>query len=156
MAPGCWIESVVSFKMSGHLDEILAESPERAKQLLQEAGLSYFLVLKDARLLDLLPYSKLFAPDTIGQYLGIKWTDGSAFLLTWIGPETTLIGPEFLKVYTELLDQAELLDRPEMHWFQFSRLAPQMAVATTGLRSKAWGAPAEFPWRMPPPDETKN
>ena len=89
MAPGCWVESVVSFKMSGRLDEILTASPERAKQLLQEAGLNYFLVSEDARLIDLLPYSKLFAPDTIGRYLGIKWTDGTTFLLTWVGPDTT-------------------------------------------------------------------
>ena len=41
---GCWVESVVSFKMSGRLDEILTAPPERAKQLLQEAGLNYFLV----------------------------------------------------------------------------------------------------------------
>ena len=77
MVPDCWIESVVSFKMSSRLDEVLTASPERAKQLLQEAGLNYFLVVdKDARLIDLLPYSKLFAPDAIGRYLGVKWTDG--------------------------------------------------------------------------------
>jgi len=53
--------------------------------------------------LDLLPYSKLFAPDTIGDYLGIKWTDGSAFLLTWSGPDTTPITSEFLEIYRKRL-----------------------------------------------------
>jgi hypothetical protein len=147
MVPDCWVESVVSFKMSGRLDEILTASPERAKQLLQEAGLNYFLVSNDARLIDLLPYSKLFAPDMIGRYLGIKWTDGSAFLLTWIGPGTTPLTPEFLNIYRDLLD------KPELIWFRFSRLIPQIAAATAQLRAKAWGAPAEFAWRASRPED---
>jgi len=149
MVPGCWVESVVSFKMSGKLDEILTAPPERARQLLQDAGLNYFLVSEDARLIDLLPYSKLFAPDTIGRYLGIKWTDGTTFLLTWVGPDTTPLTPEFSKIYRQLLD------KPEMLWFQFSRLIPQIVAATAGLRAKPWGAPVEFAWRsLLPPDGT--
>jgi hypothetical protein len=145
MVPGCWVESVVSFKMSGKLDEIVTGSPDEAKRLLQEAGLNYFLVSQGSRLIDLLPYSKLFAPDTIGQYLGIKWTDGSAFLLTWIGPNTTPLTPQFFEMYRALLD------RPEMPWFRFSRLVGQyIAPATAALRSKQWGAPVEFAWRVPP------
>ena len=100
MAPGCLIESVISFKMSGRLDEILGGDPELAKQRLQEAGLNYFLFMKDYRMIDLLPFSRLFAPETIGRYLGVKWSDGSTFLLTWIGPDTTPIGPDFLEAYT--------------------------------------------------------
>ncbi len=88
MVPGCFIESVISFKMSGRLDEILGGDPELAKQRLQEAGLNYFLFMKDYRMIDLLPFSRLFAPETIGRYLGVKWSDGSTFLLTWIGPDT--------------------------------------------------------------------
>jgi hypothetical protein len=149
MVPGCWVGSVVSFKMSGKLDEIVTASPERAKQLLQEVGLNYFLIAKDSLLLDLLPYSKLFAPDTIGRYLGIKWTDGSAFLLTWSSPQTTPLTPEFYKVYQALLD------RPENPWFRFSRLVNEhIGPATAALRAKRWGAPVEFVWRAPPPDGT--
>lgn len=150
MVPGCWIESVVSFKMSGKLDEIVTSSPDRAKQLLAEAGINYFLVMKDGLLLDLLPYSRLFAPETIGDYLGIKWTDGSAFLLGWKGPGVTPITPEFLEVYREMLRKRE---HP---WFRFSRLVPQLPAATTALRTKPWGVAPEFPWRAPPPDGTVN
>ncbi len=150
MVPGCWMESVVSFKMSGKLDEIVTGSPERSRDLLREAGLDYFLVIEDTILLDLLPYSALFRPNTIGEYLGIKWTDGTAFLLTWIGPETTPITSDFLEIYTQLLRKRE---HP---WFRFSKLAPQMTVATESLRNKVWGAPPDFPWRRPPPDGTIN
>jgi len=141
MVPGCWIESVLSFKLSGQLDEIVAGPPDKAKQLLQEVGINYFLVLDDVPLLDILPYSNLFAPDTIGRYLGVKWTDGTAFLLTWIGPGTTPITPEFLKIYKERLNQ------PEPQWFQFRRLASQIAAAMVSLREKNWGEPTDFAWR---------
>jgi hypothetical protein len=152
VAPGCWIESVYSFKMSGRLDEIVTAAPERSKQLLQEAGLNYFLVARDSRLIDLLPYSKLFAPDVIGRYLAIKWTDGTAFLLTWIGsPGTTPITPEFIDSYKKLLDQP---DQPET---RFRYLAPQLAEVTDKLRNKSWGTPAKFahqPTPAPAPDGT--
>ena len=107
MAPGCLIESVVSFKMSGRLDEILGGEPDHAKLLLQQAGINYFLFSKDFRLRDLLPHSKLFAPDNIADYLGVKWSNGSTYLLTWRGPDTKPIGAEFLEDYKQRLDRPE-------------------------------------------------
>ena len=145
MVPGCLIESVISFKMSGRLDDILGGDPELAKQRLQEAGLNYFLFMKDARLRDLLPYSKLFAPDTIGDYLGVKWTDGSTFLLTWIGSQTSPLGADFFSAYRMRLAEA---DEP---WFLFSRLAPQIVHLSPQVRSQA--APIlmnALPWRHKP------
>jgi hypothetical protein len=144
MVPGCLIEDVISFKMSGRLDEILGGDPELAKQRLQEAGLNYFLFLKDYRVLDLLPYSHLFAPETIGSYLGVKWSDGSAFLLTWIGPDTTPIGPDFLEAYTRLRAAPDALQ-----WFKFDELAPLIAATAPRMRAATrWGAAGRlFTWR---------
>jgi hypothetical protein len=144
MVPGCLIEDVISFKMSGRLDEILGGDPELAKQRLQEAGLNYFLFLKDYRVLDLLPYSHLFAPETIGRYLGVKWSDGSAFLLTWIGPDTTPIGPDFLQAYTRLRAAPDSLQ-----WFKFDELAPLIAAIAPHMRAETqWGAADKlFTWR---------
>ena len=78
MVPGCLIEDVICLQECGRLDEILGGDPELAKQRLQEAGLNYFLFMKDYRIIDLLPFSRLFAPDTISRCLGVKWSDGSA------------------------------------------------------------------------------
>jgi hypothetical protein len=146
MVPGCLIESVISFKMSGRLDEILGGDPDLAKQRLQEAGLNYFLFMKDFRMIDLLPFSRLFAPDTIGRYLGVKWSDGSTFLLTWIGPDTSPIGPDFLDAYT--YRHAE----PESTWFEFRQLVPRIAAISPAMRSAGWGAAEKLlTWRHPPP-----
>lgn len=140
-APNCWMESVFSFKQSAKLDEILTAPPQRGKELLQAAGINYFLVLRDVPLADLLPYSPLFSPDAIGDHLALKWTDGSAFLLTWKSPDTTPLTPEFYETYTGLLR------RPEHPWFKFSQLVPYLPEATAALRAKQWGKPAAFPWR---------
>ena len=136
MVPGCLIESVVSFKLSGRLDEILGGDPELAKQRLREAGLNYFLFMKDYRIIDLLPFSPLFAPDTIGRYLGVKWSDGSTYLLTWAGPDTRPLGPDFLEAYAQRRAEPDPL-----HWFRFDALAPQLAAIVPRLRPlTTWGA----------------
>jgi hypothetical protein len=136
MVPDCLIESAVSFKMSGRLDEILGGDPDLAKRLLQEAGLNYFLFMKDYRMIDLLPFSKLFAPDTIGRYLGVKWTDGSTFLLTWIGPDTTPIGSDFLDAYSRRRAEPDTLQ-----WFKFDELAPLIVAIAPRMRAATqWGA----------------
>ena len=106
---GCLIESVISFKMSSRPDEILGGDPELAKQQLQEAGLNYFLFMKDCRMIDLLSLSKLFAPETIGRYLGVKWSGGSTYLLTRIGPDARPIGPDFLELYTRRRAEPDVL-----------------------------------------------
>ena len=143
MVPGCLIEDVISFKMSGRLDEILGGDPELAKQRLQEAGLNYFLFMKDYRIIDLLPFSRLFAPDTIGRYLSIKWSDGSTFLLTWIGPDTTPIGPDFLDAYKRRRAEPDAL-----RWFKFDELAPVIATIAPRLRATQRGVANElFTWR---------
>jgi hypothetical protein len=145
MVPGCLIESSVSFRMSGRLDEILGGSPELAKQRLQESGLNYFLFMKDYRIIDMLPFSKLFAPETIGRYLGVKWSDGSTFLLTWIGPDTTPIGPDFLEAYERRRAAPDALQ-----WFKFDELAPLIATIAPRMRAATqWGtAQTLFSWRQ--------
>ena len=144
MVPGCQMESAISFKMSGRLDEILGGDPELAKRRLQEAGLNYFLFVKDLRIIDLLPFSRLFAPDTIGRYLGVKWSDGSTFLLTWIGPDTTPIAPDFLEAYERQRAAPDALQ-----WFKFDELAPLIAAIAPRMRATTqWGAADRlFTWR---------
>lgn len=143
MVPRCVVESFASFKLSPHLDEIVSGSPEVAKQFLQQAGINYFLFLGNARFLDLLPYSRLFAPDTIGKYLGVKWADGTAYLLTWLGPDTRPIGDDFYRMYARKLAQ------PEHPWFRMSALAREIAEDTAILRSKQLMKKAVFHWQSP-------
>ena len=147
MAPGCLIESVISFKMSGRLDEILGGDPDLAKQRLREAGLNYFLFMKDYRMVDLLPFSRLFAPETIGRYLGVEWSDGSTYLLTWIGPDTRPLGPDFLEAYARRRGEPDVL-----RWFRFDELALLISVIAPRMRSATgWGVAEKLlTWRHAP------
>ncbi|WP_158812822.1 hypothetical protein [Methylocapsa sp. S129] len=142
MAPGCLIESVASFTLSPRLDEILTGAPDLAKTLLTEAGVNYFLFMRDSRMIDILVHSRLFAPGVIDQYLGVKWTDGSTYLLTWRGPDTAELDPAFLDAYASRLAEPE-----HPLWFRFGGLVPYMAAATARLRSSVGGMAVSFPWR---------
>jgi len=140
MVPDCQIESVISFRMSDRLDQIVSGPPVQAMELLQAAGLNYFLVTVSQPLLDVLPFSRLFAPAEIGRYLGVKWTNGSTFLLTWAGPGTTPIGQDFLEAYSARLAE------PETMWFRFNELVGQMGPATDRLRLPGATSAEALPW----------
>ncbi|WP_316187578.1 MULTISPECIES: hypothetical protein [unclassified Bradyrhizobium] len=144
MVPHCQVESVVSFKMSDRLDEILGGSPDHAKQLLQQAGLNYFLFSTQHRLLDMLPYSQLFDPKIIGDYLGLAWTDGATFLLTWKSPDIAPLGEDFLEPYRHRVAEKE------SPWFQFRDLIRYMQPTVARLRSGNVDVAHAFPWRNAP------
>jgi hypothetical protein len=147
MVPGCTINSApLAIKISPRLVDILAGTAQQEKQALQEADTNYFLIIKGGPLVGLLPYSPLFAADTIGRFLGIRWTDGSAFLLTWLGPNTQPIGADLLDAYKMQLSTP---DR-----FLLSDLIQQIRPATERLRSAPWGSAPDFVWRHPIPDQT--
>jgi hypothetical protein len=86
MLPDCLVESYPSFLMTRHWDRVMFGTPDEARQLLHAAQLDYFLFTRDDEIRDPLPRSALFSPDSISQYLGVRWTDGTTTLLTWLGP----------------------------------------------------------------------
>jgi hypothetical protein len=143
--PDCIIESVFSFKLSSHLNEILSGTPIQAKKLLQQENLNYFILSDQSKLYDILPHSYLFAPKNISKYLGIEWTDGSTYLLTWSEYAHTPIDAHFLKLYKGLLDSSE---HP---WFRFKELVPAMNVTMKNLYNSPhpW-KPFALQWRNSP------
>jgi hypothetical protein len=143
-APGCLIENRISFIQSPQLDRILVAVPADAKKMLQESARNYFFFQRDLALADLLPLSQLFAPETIGRFLGIKWTDGSNYLLTWTGPETKPIEPDFLDAYKTA--RAALEDATDAEDF-----LPEFTRSTSQLRAAKWGAGGPFLWRFERP-----
>lgn len=99
MLPDCDMRAFPNFIMVRDWDRLMWGTPEEGRQLLQDAGLNYFLVSNELPISDPLPLSALFAPDNIGRYLGIRWTDGITSLLTWVGPETTPIDADWIAAY---------------------------------------------------------
>jgi hypothetical protein len=144
MAPGCQIESIISFKLSARINDILNGTPEEAKNILREEKLNYFLYTKDALLLDVMPYSHLFNPANINKYLAIKWTDGNTYLLTWPGPGTRPLSSAFMQAYSQHLK------KPEHPWFRFRESIPELSKTMNALTQSPhpWH-PITFAWRNP-------
>jgi hypothetical protein len=102
MAPGCELESFVSFALHPEYHTILFESPERARAALQAQGANYFLINLDPASmfgLDVLQFSPLFQPGNLEKHFAVRWQSAHAVLLTWPGPDTVPISSEFLERY---------------------------------------------------------
>jgi hypothetical protein len=100
MLPDCRVETWPAFATTREWDRLMFGSPEEGRAALQAAGLDFFLFSTDLMLNnDPLPRSPLMAPDNIASYLGIRWTDGTTTLLTWLGPGVTPLDPEWVARY---------------------------------------------------------
>jgi len=144
MAPGCRIESCDSFKLPYRITEILNGTPAQARQILQQEGLNYFIFSKDSILIDVLPYSHLLDPKNIADNLAIKWTDGTTYLLTWQGSDTTPLDETFMQSYSARWNNAST----EHPWFKFREAVPAITAEMAALRSTPhpW-RPIPFLWR---------
>jgi hypothetical protein len=99
MLPDCIMMREPYFVMTPAWDRVLWGSPEEARSLLRRTGINYFLFSRELTIHDPLPLSPLFSPDHIGDYLGIRWTDGITSLLTWSGPDTTRLDAAWIEEY---------------------------------------------------------
>ncbi len=106
MLPDCNAQGSVSFRFSPSWQTIVFGTAKQASDALKMEGLSYFFFSKElgVSLTDLLPASPLFSPGEIGNYLGIKWTDGTSYLLTWLGPGVEPVSRKFLEDFRSRLD----------------------------------------------------
>ena len=99
MLPDCTMEAFMSFNMTKRWDEIMFGAPEKAREILQAAGIDYFLFSSELTITDPVPLSKLFSPDHIAENLALRWTDGTTSLLTWPGPDTRPLDEAWLAKY---------------------------------------------------------
>lgn len=142
MAPDCYVESVISYKFSPHMSEILSGTPQQAKKILQAEGLNYFLFLSEYPMLDYLPYSKLFKPENISKYFSIKWSDNKTFLLTWKNEHDKPISADFLKLYSSRLSEKE---DPS---FKFSQSIVNLKTFMDQINQQQLALhPINFPWQ---------
>ncbi|MCP4005917.1 MAG: hypothetical protein GY725_17140 [bacterium] len=107
MAPSPRIEGFLSFGMSLKYEEVLFESPKRARSLLREAGLDYFLVDTSRPLFDVLPHAELFRPENIGDWLSVAWREDDAWVFSWSQPGSAPIPEEFLSSYARMVEEAQ-------------------------------------------------
>ena len=99
MLPRCRSETFYSFVLSPRLLDLLADSGDQVRDILQQEGLNYFFFTTKMDIWDVTPLLKPFEPDNIANYLGVKWTDGTSYLLTWLGPGVTPLNAEWIAQY---------------------------------------------------------
>jgi hypothetical protein len=106
MLPDCLVESYPSFLMTHHWERVMFGTPDEAEQTLHTAHLDYFLFTREDDIRDPLPLSPLFSADNIGQFLGIRWTDGTTSLLTWLGPGVTPLDRAWIADYRQAVERS--------------------------------------------------
>jgi hypothetical protein len=106
MLPDCYMESFDSFRLSKNSEKIYFGEAIQAKAFLQKENLNYFFISDKLQMEDILPYTTLFAPDHISDYLGIAWTNGSDTLLTWKENASHNISTEWLNHYKETINKS--------------------------------------------------
>ena len=121
MLPECLIENYSSFIIPGW-PTVMFGRPEEARAALQAGGLNYFLLTTDFPIRDSLVWSPLFSPDNISKYLGIRWTDGTTTLLTWLGPDTAPLDEAWLKVYRQAVDGARIVQVRSVRQFPYEAI----------------------------------
>jgi hypothetical protein len=108
MLPGCQMESFREFVLP-RWQEVMFGNPEQAREALQASDHNYFLFSRDLPLQDPLPLSPLFSPDNIARFLGIRWTDGTTALLTWLSPGVQPLDAEWITDYRRAISQSDLI-----------------------------------------------
>jgi len=144
MLPECRVEGFQSFSISPHAPEVFFGSPEKARQILQSEGLNYFFVSWDLEDRDALPCAPLLSPEHIAENLGVKWTDGTSYLLTWLVPGITPLTPDWIVRYRAHIKAA-------VNWARCDENPPHLffgrKVYEQVLQGKRWGAEISLPWK---------
>lgn len=135
MVPGCRPEIFGPFRLSPRALDILLGTAAQAQAILHEERLDHFLVEMDDDLRDFLLCAPLFAPDRIQDHLGTRWTDGTHFLLTWLGPGIEPLTPAWLEQYRRKIGGVPCSDMPLLQ-----NLAEQLG------NNPRWGADLVMPW----------
>jgi len=143
MLPDCNIQEFISERFSRSWQTVFFGEPEKAVESLKAEGLNYFFFSAELGMSDPIIYTRLFSPATIANYLAVRWTDGTSYLLTWPGPNTRPIDYKFTATYAnanndKIWDQTVLkkisnyIDRHPGHLTPF---ASPWCTNCTGLES---------------------
>jgi hypothetical protein len=142
MLPDCHVDGFGHFRLSPRAPEVYWGAPDQARDVLRSAGLDYVFVSWDMQVRDPLPCTTLFSPDHIADYLGVRWTDGTSTLLTWLGPGVARLSPEWIAKYRAHAGDAISYARCD----DSSLWAGGRKVHEQVMQGKRWGAEVALPW----------
>jgi len=103
MLPDCNVESMDAFRVSRRWQSVFFDTADRGAEVLHSEGADYFFFSKELYIYSLLPAAPVFSPEHIHEHLGVKWTDGTSYLLTWLGSDVEPLDARFLQAYAKSL-----------------------------------------------------
>jgi hypothetical protein len=101
MLPDCPVYGFMSTRVTPDMDVVLLGEPHEAIAALKRSGMNFFFFSEELQLYTPLVLSSAFSPRAIDRYLGVKWTDGTSYLLTWRDDATGPIDQQFLDSYAK-------------------------------------------------------
>jgi hypothetical protein len=125
MLPDCNFQGYFSFIFSSRWRTVYFSTPEAGRAALQAENLNYFFFSNKMEIADPIGHAPLFSPDNIANYLAIRWTDGSNYLLTWPGPDTRPLDDGFISAYRDLTAKSDTYWRFDVE--QWKAIANQIA-----------------------------
>lgn len=123
MLPRCNIQTAQSFRFVRDWPSVFFGSPDDAERALRSDGINFFFFSQELSLRDPLPASPLFSPTNIGRHLGVRWTDGVSYLLTWRGADTKPLDERFLQSYSEAVRTSGAFQSFKRYSDQWKRVA---------------------------------
>ena len=126
MLPDCNFQGYFSFIFSSRWRTVYFSTPEAGRAALQAENLNYFFFSNKMEIADPIGHAPLFSPDNIANYLAIRWTDGSNYLLTWPGPDTRPLDDGFISAYRDLTIKSDAYWRFDVE--QWKAIANQIAA----------------------------
>jgi hypothetical protein len=122
MLPDCRVLTWMSTRAVPDTEVALFGRPDQAVAAFKRAGINYFFYSRELGAPGLgistpLVLSPVLAPDTITEHLGIKWTDGISYLLTWREDSEQPLGEEFVATYRgQIRQSAAVASFPLRDW----------------------------------------
>jgi hypothetical protein len=111
MLPDCRVLRWMDTRTVPDFDAVLFGTPDQAVAAIRQAGIDYFfystqLGKPPQGISSPIILSPIFAPTAISDHFGIKWTDGSSYLLTWRDQSESPLDAEFLDAYRRQVENS--------------------------------------------------
>ena len=113
MLPDCHVVSWHNTRTIPDFDVVLFGTPEEAIAAIKRTGINYFFYSTELGgpnfgISSPIILSPIFAPDAISTYFGVKWSDGTSYLLTWRDQSEKPLDAAFLDIYRRQTEEAPI------------------------------------------------
>jgi hypothetical protein len=113
MLPDCRVLRWMDTRTVPDFGAVLFGTPDQAVAAIKQAGIDYFfysteLAEPPQAISSPIILSPIFAPGAISDYFGVKWSDGTSYLMTWRNRSERPLDADFLETYRRQVEKAPI------------------------------------------------